>query len=122
MQPRNKLLNQCDIFWVVTPCCFVDGYQRFGATFCLHIQGQILLLKVLAVISYETYAFARPRGFTFHSYNSSKIKADLVENVKTQKASSSNAPFFLNLGTTWSPVVRCVFQQLYPQGENPATH
>jgi hypothetical protein len=38
MQPKNKLLNQYDIFWVVTPCSFVDGYQRFGATLCLHVQ------------------------------------------------------------------------------------
>jgi hypothetical protein len=27
------------MFWVVTPCSLVVGYQRFGDTRCLHIQG-----------------------------------------------------------------------------------
>jgi hypothetical protein len=26
-------------FWVVTPCGLVCRYQRFGATYCLHLQG-----------------------------------------------------------------------------------
>jgi hypothetical protein len=26
-------------FWVVTPCRLVDRYQRFGETYCLHLQG-----------------------------------------------------------------------------------
>jgi len=60
MQPRNKLLNQYDLFWVVIPCSFVDRYQRFGATFCLHIQGKILLLKVVTAVPYETlFAFTK---------------------------------------------------------------
>jgi hypothetical protein len=26
------------IFWVATPCRFVGRYQRFGGTYCLHLQ------------------------------------------------------------------------------------
>jgi hypothetical protein len=26
-------------FWVVMPCSFAGGYQRFGGTWCLHLQG-----------------------------------------------------------------------------------
>jgi hypothetical protein len=28
-----------NVFWVVTPCGLVGGYQRFGGTYCLHHQG-----------------------------------------------------------------------------------
>jgi hypothetical protein len=28
-----------EVFWVVTPCSDVVGYQRFGGTCCLHLQG-----------------------------------------------------------------------------------
>jgi hypothetical protein len=27
------------VFWVVTPCSFVGGYQRFRGTYRLHLQG-----------------------------------------------------------------------------------
>jgi hypothetical protein len=27
------------VFWVVTPCRLVGRYQRFGGTYCLHLQG-----------------------------------------------------------------------------------
>jgi hypothetical protein len=27
------------VFWVVTPCGLVGRYQRFGDTYCLHLQG-----------------------------------------------------------------------------------
>jgi hypothetical protein len=26
-------------FWIVTPCTLVGRYQRFGETYCLHLQG-----------------------------------------------------------------------------------
>jgi hypothetical protein len=26
-------------FWVVTPCRLIGRYQRFGETYCLHLQG-----------------------------------------------------------------------------------
>jgi hypothetical protein len=28
------------VFWVVTPCGLGGGYQRFGGTYCLHLQGR----------------------------------------------------------------------------------
>jgi len=31
---------QVKIFWVVTPCGVVVGYQRFGGPLCLHLQGE----------------------------------------------------------------------------------
>jgi hypothetical protein len=30
-----------EVFWVVTPCSVVVGYQRFGGPFCLHLQGEV---------------------------------------------------------------------------------
>jgi hypothetical protein len=30
---------QVEVFWVVTPCSVVVGYQRFGGTCCLRLQG-----------------------------------------------------------------------------------
>ena len=76
VQPRNKLLNQYDIFWAVTSCSFIDRYQRFGANFCLHIQGKILLLKVVATVSYETYVFTK--SLAAHSVRLIKVKYKLT--------------------------------------------
>jgi hypothetical protein len=27
------------VIWVVTPCDLVGGYERFGGTYCFHLQG-----------------------------------------------------------------------------------
>jgi hypothetical protein len=27
------------VLWIVTPCGLVGTYQRFGETYCLHLQG-----------------------------------------------------------------------------------
>jgi len=32
---------QAKIFWVVTPCSIVVGYQCFGGLFCLHLKGEV---------------------------------------------------------------------------------
>jgi hypothetical protein len=32
---------QVDIFWVVTPCSVVVGYQPFGEPCCFHLQGEV---------------------------------------------------------------------------------
>jgi hypothetical protein len=34
---RNGI--QIAVFWVVTSCRFVGGYQRFADIFCLHLRG-----------------------------------------------------------------------------------
>jgi len=33
--------SQVEVFWFVTPCSGMVGYQRFGETFCLHLQGKV---------------------------------------------------------------------------------
>jgi len=33
--------KQVGICWVTTPCHDVVGYQRFGGTCCLHLQGEV---------------------------------------------------------------------------------
>jgi hypothetical protein len=35
-------LFQVEVFWVVTPCYVVVGYQRFGGPCCLHLQGDVI--------------------------------------------------------------------------------
>jgi len=30
---------QVQVFWIVTPRSVAVGYQRFGGTCCLHLQG-----------------------------------------------------------------------------------
>jgi len=32
---------QAQIFWVVTPCGDVVGYQRFGGPCCIHAHGEV---------------------------------------------------------------------------------
>jgi hypothetical protein len=29
------------VFWVVTPCGLVGGYQHFGGTYSLHLRGEL---------------------------------------------------------------------------------
>jgi len=29
------------VFWVMTQCSVVVGYQRFGGPCCLHLQGEV---------------------------------------------------------------------------------
>jgi hypothetical protein len=29
------------VFWIVTPCSVVVGYQRFGRPCCFHLQGEV---------------------------------------------------------------------------------
>jgi hypothetical protein len=38
-QVLMALTIQVEVFWVVTPCSVVVGYQRFGGPFYLHLQG-----------------------------------------------------------------------------------
>jgi len=33
-------VNEVEVFWVVTPCCVVAGYQCFKDPRCLHLQGE----------------------------------------------------------------------------------
>jgi hypothetical protein len=37
--PKKKCKSSMLVFWVVTPCGFVDRYQRFIGTYCPHLQG-----------------------------------------------------------------------------------
>jgi len=35
------VMFQVEVFWAVTPCSIVVGYQRFGGPCCLHLQGEV---------------------------------------------------------------------------------
>jgi hypothetical protein len=35
-EPLTAVKIQVEVFWVVTLCCFVIGYQRFRGSCCLH--------------------------------------------------------------------------------------
>jgi len=45
------------VFWVVTPCSDVVGYQRFGRPCCIHLQGEVGILPTMSQPR-------RPRVFT----------------------------------------------------------
>jgi len=34
------VMFQVEVFWVVTPCSDVAGYQRFRGPCCIHLQGE----------------------------------------------------------------------------------
>jgi len=42
------------VFWIVTPCRFVVGYQRFRGSCCLHIQVKVGILP-------QHYTVSQPR-------------------------------------------------------------
>jgi hypothetical protein len=35
------VMFQVEVFWVVTPCSVVVGYQNFRSPWCLHLQGEV---------------------------------------------------------------------------------
>jgi hypothetical protein len=35
------VMFQFKVFWVVTPCGPVVGYQRLGSPYCLHLHGEV---------------------------------------------------------------------------------
>jgi hypothetical protein len=37
---------QVEVFWVMTPCGFVEGYQCFIGPFGLHLQGEVTSLHL----------------------------------------------------------------------------
>jgi hypothetical protein len=34
-------VESSQVFWIMTPCSVVVGYQRFGGPCCLHLQGKL---------------------------------------------------------------------------------
>jgi len=42
---------QVEVFWIVTPCTLVVGYQRFGDPCCLHFHGEARTYETL--VSYH---------------------------------------------------------------------
>jgi hypothetical protein len=45
MQAKKECLSMF-IFWVVTPCGLIGRYERFGGTYCLHLQGGNVYLHI----------------------------------------------------------------------------
>jgi hypothetical protein len=42
----TAVMFQVEVYWVVTPCSVVAGYQRFGGPCCLHLQDEVKLETV----------------------------------------------------------------------------
>jgi hypothetical protein len=36
----TAVMFQVEVFWIMTPCNVVVGYQRFGGPWCLHLQSE----------------------------------------------------------------------------------
>jgi len=47
----TAVMFQVEVFWVVTPCSVVVGYQSFRGPCCLHLQGEV---KIEAAWTSET--------------------------------------------------------------------
>jgi len=52
----TTVMFQVDVFWIVTPCSFVTGHQRFRVPCCLHFT-----LKKEAAQHYTALQPRRPR-------------------------------------------------------------
>jgi uncharacterized membrane protein YgcG len=44
---------QVQVFWVVTPCSVVVGYQCFGGPYCFHLQGEVAVRTSDTLVSYH---------------------------------------------------------------------
>jgi len=43
LEVLTAINTQVVVLWVVTPCSYVVGYQRFGEPLCLHLHGDVKL-------------------------------------------------------------------------------
>jgi hypothetical protein len=53
------VIFQVEVFWVVTPCSVVVGYQLFSSPRCLHLQGSLVLRNVGNLLQH--YTTSQPR-------------------------------------------------------------
>jgi hypothetical protein len=37
---RFEVFEVVKFRWIMTPCNLITGYQRFGRTYCFHLQGR----------------------------------------------------------------------------------
>jgi hypothetical protein len=44
------MLTSIVVFWVVTPCSLVDGYRRFGGTYCLYLLFSSLMIETISAL------------------------------------------------------------------------
>jgi len=52
------------VFWVITPCSDVVGYQRFGVPYCLHLLGEVRMEAAWPsemLVSYHFYVTSQHR-------------------------------------------------------------
>jgi hypothetical protein len=60
----TSVMFQVDIFWVVTPCSVVVGYQCFGGSCCLHLQdeygGSMVLRNVGILFTHKNTGMTFP--------------------------------------------------------------
>jgi len=65
------VMFQVEVFWVVTPCNDVVGYQCFRDLCCLHLQGEVSLRTVHTT---QSYISSPPQPPTFHYPNNMMSK------------------------------------------------
>jgi hypothetical protein len=66
-------------FWLSVPCRLVDRCQRFGGTYCLHLQGSLKMETVCffrnAGIYLRVYTAPKPRRITYNDTCSQTIRS-----------------------------------------------
>jgi len=60
-----------EVFWIVTPCSIVVGYQRFRGPCCLHPQGSMDLWNVGILLL--QYMVSQPRGPRLEIFSNSFV-------------------------------------------------
>jgi hypothetical protein len=57
-------LSQIDVFWVVTPCSVMVGYNRFGGPCCIYLQVEVFWIVTPCSVVVEYQSFGGP--YCFH--------------------------------------------------------
>jgi len=55
---------QVEVFWVVTPCSFVVGYQSFGGPCCVHLLGCVAVLCCGRIPTFRTSMLPLSSGWS----------------------------------------------------------
>jgi hypothetical protein len=72
------------LFWVVTPCRLVGRHERFGETYCLHLQDVTTQKNIIIILTAErTSDLTTTYKSTRRDVTTQKITIDIFTAVRT---------------------------------------
>jgi hypothetical protein len=95
---QHDVTFQVEVFWALTSCSFVVGYERFGDQCCFLLQGDATRVNAVFVWLCKKLLSGPPNRVLWHP---------------------GTAPRIVNLSTIWRWVASFTPRPLYPRNKSP---